>query len=119
MRMNTSYPHSIFMIGDERVRQIDHEGYDAAHDDTEKPGALTMAAICYATMAASSNAMRNQLRTGLPSGGHWPWDPQYWKPGKMNSNMDRIIELKKAGALIAAEIDRLLRVDEQDYNHVV
>jgi hypothetical protein len=34
----------------------------------------------------------------------WPWDESWWKPG------DRIRELAKAGALIAAEIDRLNRI---------
>jgi hypothetical protein len=33
----------------------------------------------------------------------WPWEASWWKP----SQTDRIKELAKAGALIAAEIDRL------------
>ncbi|MGE0456387.1 MAG: hypothetical protein AB7I13_00015 [Vicinamibacterales bacterium] len=37
----------------------------------------------------------------------WPFDCCDWKPG------DRIRELEKAGALIAAEIDRLLRVGQE------
>lgn len=50
----------------------------------------------------------------------WPWDNQFYKPSKGNiytsenppqENIDsRIHELAKAGALIAAEIDRLLRL---------
>ena len=34
---------------------------------------------------------------------HWPWSETYWNP---NPN-DRIHNLVRAGALIAAEIDRL------------
>jgi hypothetical protein len=34
----------------------------------------------------------------------WPWDPKWWKP----TPEDRIRELEKAGALIAAAIDSLL-----------
>jgi hypothetical protein len=37
--------------------------------------------------------------SGVPR--EWPWDSKWWKPG------ERIRELEKAGALIAAEIARL------------
>lgn len=40
----------------------------------------------------------------------WPFDWEWWKPGA-NTREGRIQELVKAGALIAAEIDRL---QEQD-----
>lgn len=36
----------------------------------------------------------------------WPWDEEWWKPSE-----DPVRNLVKAGALIAAEIDRLQRVD--------
>ena len=39
----------------------------------------------------------------------WPWNGSYWKP----TPDDRIKELTKAGALIAAEIDRLLNENTQ------
>ena len=39
----------------------------------------------------------------------WPWDLKYWKPSPDN----RIRKLEKAGALIAAEIDILLRLEEE------
>jgi hypothetical protein len=35
--------------------------------------------------------------------GWWPWAERFWKP----TPDDRVRELVKAGALIAAEIDRL------------
>jgi len=43
---------------------------------------------------------------------YWPWCDSWWKPAKISqsgSKADRIKELVKAGALIAAEIDRLNR----------
>ena len=39
---------------------------------------------------------------------YWPWDMKWWKP----SDEDPIRNLVKAGALIAAEIDRLQRRTE-------
>jgi hypothetical protein len=38
----------------------------------------------------------------------WPWDRAWWKPSPNN----RIRDMEKAGALIAAEIDRLQRSQE-------
>jgi len=100
------------LIADERHRQIEQERYSLEHDDNEKPGALTTAAICYATMAASGpemrQAIRHQAEHGIPPK-HWPWELSSWKPGEDDSNKSRIRELVKAGALIAAEIDRLQR----------
>ena len=78
-------------IAVERQRQIDAEGWTPEHDANHDPGALSDAAACYA------------LGRWMP--GFWPFDVEWWKPTPDN----RIRELEKAGALIAAEIDRLLR----------
>lgn len=43
----------------------------------------------------------------------WPWPLRFWKP----TPEDRIKELGKAGALIAAEIDRLLYIENKKENH--
>jgi hypothetical protein len=56
-----------------------------------------LAAACYAT---PPYARVLQGHEDVPI--DWPWQPQDWKPGP-----DRIRELVKAGALVAAEIDRL------------
>jgi gamma-glutamylcyclotransferase (GGCT)/AIG2-like uncharacterized protein YtfP len=45
--------------------------------------------------------------------GYWPWDESAFKPSPDN----RIKELTKAGALIAAEIDRLLRIEQHKQPH--
>lgn len=101
------------LIAAERQRQIEKEGFDALHDDQYRavPGTLTMAAITYCTMAGSSPDVRNALRTQAVHSMYWPkhWHPSWWKPGKDNTHASRIRELTKAGALIAAEIDRLER----------
>jgi hypothetical protein len=89
-------------ISAERRRQVEVEGYDHEHDlhrghtmpDGMPP--LTAAAIAYAT----PSALRD-LTNGVPV--RWPWEAEAWKP-----THDRVRELEKAGALIAAEIDRLL-----------
>jgi hypothetical protein len=84
------------LIATERKRQVSEEGWTLEHDAEHDDGALVWAAICYArasTLAA--------YRSFFPPS-EWPWQPKWWKPSK-----DRIRNLVKAGALIAAEIDRL------------
>jgi hypothetical protein len=83
------------LIARERQRQIDEEGWTPEHDDLHRHGELLEAAECYAYAA----------RSGIlhpPRG--WPWEPSWWKPTD-----DPVRNLVKAGALIAAEIDRLQR----------
>lgn len=78
------------LIASERQRQIEAEGYSSWHDDQHVRNDLVAAAYCY--MYGENTC--------------WPWNPSYWKP------TDRIRNLTKAGALIAAEIDRLLRASK-------
>ncbi len=101
--------NGIELIAAEHQRQIEREGFTLQHDDSERPGALTMAAVCYATIAGSSDGMRDMLRYSVPR--YWPqhWRNSWWKPGQDNTHAARIRELTKAGALLAAEIDRLQR----------
>jgi hypothetical protein len=85
------------LITAERQRQIDVEGWTPKHDTQYWDGDLAMAAICYAWPPYR----RKLLFPTVPT--LWPWRSVDWKP----SPDDRIRELVKAGALIAAEIDRL------------
>ncbi len=93
------------LIADERVRQIDAEGWTAAHDDLHDECELLDAALCYSGVAGSQildgdgGAEAKEMMLG-----GWPWDRAWWKPSS-----DPIRNLVKAGALIAAEIDRLQR----------
>lgn len=102
------------LIAAERRRQVEAEGWTATGDDRHAQGELALAAACYATPADSRTM---EARLAQPSGDDrgdrgrwseapagWPWNPDYWKP-----TADRIRELTKAGALLAAEIDRLRR----------
>jgi hypothetical protein len=100
------------LILDERQRQITDKGYSLKQDDTYKKGALTMAGITYATVATSSPSLREAFRERAiqnESINHWPWEPQFLKVGIDDCHSSRIRELTKAGALIAAEIDKLQR----------
>tara|TARA_Y100000588_G_scaffold186210_1_gene200081 strand:+ start:22511 stop:23161 length:651 start_codon:yes stop_codon:yes gene_type:complete len=100
------------LIFDERTRQLEVEGYTSEHDDNYKKGTLVMAAITYATAATSSPSLRNQFRTCAEVNKplrHWPWEMSYLKLGSDDCHSSRIRELTKAGALIAAEIDKLQR----------
>ena len=91
---------AIELIAAERQRQIDAEGWTPEHDDAEHyAGELVAAAICYAYHPFSDERLAN------PVPWRWPWEPESWKP----TPKDLIRELIKAGALIAAEIERLQR----------
>lgn len=75
------------MIADERQRQIEEEGWTPEHDDQHEDLELLYAAEAY--MFGDPDA--------------WPWEEDSFKP------TSKIRDLVRAGALIAAEIDRLLR----------
>jgi hypothetical protein len=94
----------IEIIAAERARQMRVEGYDAKHDDEHELGGLAQAAACYALMGWLRRTNIADHERGNPPV-MWPWDSVYWKP----TPKDRVRELAKAGALIAAEIDRLQR----------
>ena len=100
-------------IAAERRRQIEAEGWTTEHDDTHTRGEMAAAAGVYALAAASQNDYRFVL-IGSPvndclAGAMelWPWEKSWFKP------TDRRRDLVKAGALIAAEIDRLDRIPVQ------
>jgi hypothetical protein len=82
----------IALITAERQRQVSVEGWTPEHDDEHENGELASAAMAYAWGAPMYAGVRL-----------WPWEANWWKPG------DRIREIAKAGALLAAEIDRLKR----------
>ena len=94
--------NGIERIAAERQRQIE-EGWTLEHDAFEHGGGeLAWAAASY---ALAREDFYTDEADDCPS--MWPWLPRDWKP----CPGDRIRELEKAGALIAAEIDRLLRLE--------
>lgn len=91
-------------IAAERHRQQVSEGWTPEHDDQHGNGEMAKAACCYAWIAAQTNELRDVFRDPPPL---WPigWADSWWKP------TTPLRDLAKAGALIAAEIDRLLRIE--------
>lgn len=87
----------VSLIATERKRQVEQERWTPEHDDEHSDEELARAATCYVMPWADRET------TYPPK--MWPWDKSWWKP----SPLARVRELVKAGALIAAEIDRLQR----------
>lgn len=83
----------------ERIRQIHEEGRRTEDDmDNHQHGELARAADCYI------QATLGGPRFSTPY--NWPWDNEWWKPAS------DVRMLVKAGALIAAEIDRRLALGQ-------
>jgi uncharacterized Zn finger protein (UPF0148 family) len=104
------------MIAEERRRQIDIEGFKPERDAENSGRELAMAARCYLAQYVERAWLLEEFNDGaqlyeadaedLPN--DWPeaWDPDLWKP------KNPIRDLVRAGALIAAEIDRLQRIQK-------
>lgn len=96
-------------IAIERRRQVEAEGWTAAHDDAHRAGQLANAAACYAYFASLDDACRELFSRACERDRPivlrrcWPWPFDWWKP------KDRRRDLVRAGALIVAEIERLDR----------
>jgi hypothetical protein len=93
-------------IAAERVRQVAREGWTPEHDDEHDAGELASAGACYAIHAAC--VLHPFDGNGLEDIGEvpwWPWDKSWWKP------KDPRRDLVRAGALLAAELDRLDRAE--------
>ena len=88
----------------ERNRQKVVEGFGATRDDNYTEGELGKAAESYLVAVTSPDEEGDENGKSRPAW-DWPWDKSWWKPSN-----DPIRNLTKAGALIAAEIDRLQRV---------
>lgn len=87
----------IEQIGEERLKQINKHGYTLYNDAGWNNKHLLMAALAYLKTAIGAE---ETLTESWPME-DWPWDIKYFKDEGYVEN------LKKAGALIAAELDRL------------
>lgn len=99
----------IEIISEERARQIEVEGWTPAHDDQHTRAELAQAANCYSALTVAMATCHmdfkpSEIYPPKLQELHWPWADEWWKPSD-----DPIRNLAKAGALIAAEIDRLQR----------
>lgn len=98
-------------IGFERYKQVNLKRFTSKHDDEHTGGELISAAIAYAEHAHAQDGeyldsfVENTYCDGVPN--KWPWEFASWKPSQ-----DPTKNLAKAGALIAAEIDRLNRIKD-------
>lgn len=104
-----SSSRGVLAIAAERRRQIKVEGWTLEHDDEWTAGCLTRAAICYSQRAAWQLRMEELSGKPEPAGTdlpptNWPWDREWWKPKDATRNLVR------AGALIAAELDKIARL---------
>jgi hypothetical protein len=94
---------AIQLIADERERQKTEEGWTEEHDDAHSEGELAAAAACYAMPERLRDYLRSRDGRKVLAPVQWPWSPKWWKP------KDGMDDLVRAGALIAAEIERLQR----------
>lgn len=87
----------------ERIRQRKVENWTDKHDDAYTNGELIKAAACYigGTVCPEEGMVAFEELMEI-----WPWEPHWFKP------TTPLRDLTKAGALIAAEIDRRLRAGE-------
>lgn len=91
------------LIAEERKRQVEVEGWTPQHDDEHFNGEMALAASAYIQSSAYFRPLHPPAR--IPPN-TWPWDVMWWKPSENHPVKD----LVRAGALIAAEIDRLQRI---------
>jgi hypothetical protein len=96
-------------IDAERRRQVESEGWTAAHDDDHDAGELAAAAATYAINAACVLHPLNGTPIDLEELPFvfWPWDKAWWKPKSPRR------DLVRAAALIVAELERLERADSR------
>lgn len=95
----------IASIAAERKRQIEKEGWTAEHDEENSNGEISAAAAAYALSAFSAI---NPSAHSVDPESLWLWDSRWWKPRTPRE------DLVRAGALIAAEIDRIDREAKSD-----
>jgi len=107
------------LISIERERQMSEEGWTAEHDDEHTEGELALVAVCYATPLPIF--IKKEHGTNIGFVDPWPWFDEVevtrygdgartkvkvWDKRKKHSKLRKLII---AGALIAAEIDRIQR----------
>lgn len=104
-------------IADERKRQIEKEGWDSKHDSQHIQEELMRVAQLYLTAAEACQCSKLcvtfnggfRVGEGVPKDFPKTWSKGWWKPSD-----NPIRNLEKAGALIAAEIDRLQAANSEE-----
>lgn len=95
------------LIANERRRQVKEEKYGKVHDDKHTDQSIAMAAAHYASPGEALMIDHTGAYVEM-----WPdnWDIEYNKKDKHGRKKQLVI----AGALIAAELDRLIRLEEKE-----
>lgn len=101
-RRDPRRPTRVSLIAKERERQVQECGHHPDADDKLMGGELAWAAACYA-------APRDVYMDDGPHY-HSPWPGAALGDDKSDQG-SRIRQLTKAGALIAAELDRLIKMN--------
>lgn len=94
------------LIAEERKRQIESEDWSPNHDDGHSCDELAIAGACY---ALPKDLREKPLWNETLVERLWPFGSCEWNPKR-----NRVRDLVRAGALIAAEIDRIHRRKEKE-----
>jgi len=90
-----------YLITKERERQIVEEGWTEEHDAQHSYLEFVKAAISYCMANFDVDGAEDHCKAW------WPWDLEWYKP------KTKIRNLVRAGALIAAAIDKLQKEEEE------
>jgi len=119
------YVDGAVRIRRERHRQVQQEGFRIEHDDKLVDEELAWAALCYIAPSqvylmgertADDGRKEVVLRDPWPTNTALVDKRRKRKRRRKLTRKQRIRDLEKAGALIAAEIDRLVRAEEAEAN---
>lgn len=112
-----SYKTGIELISEERQRQIEKEGWSPEHDDQHSAGELLQAAVAYADCDPTMKKFKQKfvLEDTFPRGVEFrdPYPETWSKQWDKRKKHSRLRRLAIAGALIAAEIDRVQRSEKE------
>ena len=102
--------NGVGLIAQERARQVNEEGWTPEHDALLTHGELAAAAAYYCAVP-EQDSHEEDARITFES--LWPQSFGVTTMKRLGLNMPTLRDLEKAGALIAAEIDRRLAAGEE------
>lgn len=107
---------AIELITQERLRQVNEEGWTSEHDDKWEDNELAGAAACYAANAAGSRILQRCWIEGIEDRGAakrcvslWPFDRKWDKRATHDKKKCLVI----SGAFIIAELERIQRKEKK------
>lgn len=107
------------LITRERIRQITQERYSEAHDDEHTDHSLAIVAAIYAVADIEGVRVMRSVPADSEMHAHWipAWPTSWDQEHDKRAEHPRLRQLSIAGALIAAEIDRLQRTADEYERH--